>query len=227
MNTVGTSTLNPDADALLEGSTEVDGARDSARADISVSRLVKIWPTTGERAVDGLSLRAVQGQVSILLGHNGAGKSTTFSSIAGIIKPTYGTIAICGYDVERESGMTRKFIGMCPQTNPLYDKLTVAEHLYLVHGLKGASKAEFNDEMKRLLDDVKLDFKENELAMNLSGGMKRKLCVCMALIGDSKVVLLDEPTAGMDPGARQDVQKLNIMYMDTNLERCDRITTLL
>ncbi|KAF1761215.1 hypothetical protein GCK72_009469 [Caenorhabditis remanei] len=211
MNTIGTSSLSPpnaDSDALLEGSTEVDGARDAARADISVNRLVKIWPTTGERAVDGLSLRAVRGQCSILLGHNGAGKSTTFSSIAGIIKPTYGHISICGHDVGREPGETRSHIGMCPQYNPLYDKLTVSEHLQLVHGLKGARKAEFKEEMKRLLADVKLDFKENERSMNLSGGMKRKLCVCMAMIGDSEVILLDEPTAGMDPGARQDVQKL-------------------
>ncbi|UMM24570.1 hypothetical protein L5515_004741 [Caenorhabditis briggsae] len=211
MNTMGTSSLNPpnaDSDALLEGSTEVDGARDTARADISVHRLVKIWPTTGERAVDGLTLRAVRGQCSILLGHNGAGKSTTFSSIAGIIQPTYGHISICGHDVGREANETRRHIGMCPQYNPLYDKLTVSEHLQLVHGLKGARKADFKQEMKRLLVDVKLDFKENERAMNLSGGMKRKLCVCMAMIGDSEVVLLDEPTAGMDPGARQDVQKL-------------------
>lgn len=212
MNPIGaSSSLRPttaDSDALLEGSTEIDGARDTARADISVNRLVKIWSSTGERAVDGLSLRAVRGQCSILLGHNGAGKSTTFSSIAGIIKPTYGHISICGHDVGREPKETRSHIGMCPQYNPLYDKLTVSEHLQLVHGLKGARKHEFKEEMKRLLSDVKLDFKENERAMNLSGGMKRKLCVCMALIGDSEVVLLDEPTAGMDPGARQDVQKL-------------------
>ncbi|CAI2348374.1 unnamed protein product [Caenorhabditis sp. 36 PRJEB53466] len=211
MNTMGSSSLSPpnaDSDALLEGSTEVDGARDSARADISVNRLVKVWPTTGERAVDGLTLRAVRGQCAILLGHNGAGKSTTFSSIAGIIKPTYGHISICGYDVGREVAQTRKHIGMCPQTNPLYDKLTVSEHLQLVHGLKGARKAEFNEEMDRLLEDVKLKEKKKEMSMNLSGGMKRKLCVCMALIGDSEVILLDEPTAGMDPGARQDVQKL-------------------
>uniref|UniRef100_A0A1I7UQL3 ABC transporter domain-containing protein n=2 Tax=Caenorhabditis tropicalis TaxID=1561998 RepID=A0A1I7UQL3_9PELO len=211
MNQMGSSSLSPpnaDSDALLEGSTEIDGARDTARADINVNRLVKVWPTTGERAVDGLSLRAVRGQCSILLGHNGAGKSTTFSSIAGIIKPTYGHISICGHDVVKEPGETRNHIGMCPQYNPLYDKLTVSEHLQLVHGLKGARKSEFKEEMKRLLCDVKLDFKENERAMNLSGGMKRKLCVCMAMIGDSEVVLLDEPTAGMDPGARQDVQKL-------------------
>lgn len=211
MNPMASTSLNPpnaDSDSLLEGSTEVDGARDTARADIIVRNLVKIWSTTGERAVDGLSLRAVRGQCSILLGHNGAGKSTTFSSIAGIIRPTNGRITICGYDVGNEPGETRRHIGMCPQYNPLYDQLTVSEHLKLVYGLKGAREKDFKQDMKRLLSDVKLDFKENEKAVNLSGGMKRKLCVCMALIGDSEVVLLDEPTAGMDPGARQDVQKL-------------------
>uniref|UniRef100_A0A8R1DX91 ABC transporter domain-containing protein n=1 Tax=Caenorhabditis japonica TaxID=281687 RepID=A0A8R1DX91_CAEJA len=201
------SSSSPESDNTVTDWCEVDEARDAAKADIIVNDLVKIY-STGETAVNGLSLRAVQGQVSILLGHNGAGKSTTFSSIAGIIKPTYGSIKICDYDVSEDAKMTKKFIGLCPQTNPLYDQLTVGEHLYLVHGLKGANREEFQEEMQRLLKDVNLDFKEKEKSKNLSGGMKRKLCVCMALIGDSKVILLDEPSAGMDPGARQDVQKL-------------------
>ncbi|CAI5445252.1 unnamed protein product [Caenorhabditis angaria] len=196
---------NIDSDALLEGSNEIDGARNSAKAGISVKKLVKVWSSTGERAVDGLSFEAKQGQVSILLGHNGAGKSTTFASIAGIIKPTQGRILICDEEIE----INRQNIGLCPQYNPLYERLTVEEHLWLVNGLKGNETGEkFNMEMKRLLDDVKLEQKKNEFAMNLSGGMKRKLCVCMALIGSSEVVLLDEPTAGMDPGARKDIQDL-------------------
>ncbi|PAV55957.1 hypothetical protein WR25_13420 [Diploscapter pachys] len=106
--------------------------------------------------------------------------------------------------------------------NPLYEKLTVKEHLWLVHGLQGAERNEYADEEKHLLQETELDEKRNEgekylkmkmemklqKAMNLSGGMKRKMCVCMALIGKSPVVLLDEPTAGMDPSARKNVQSL-------------------
>ncbi|CAI5444103.1 unnamed protein product [Caenorhabditis angaria] len=185
-------------DVFLQGSNELDQARIGANAGISVKKLVKTW-SNGEKGVDGMSFEAKMGQVSVLLGHNGAGKSTTFQSIAGIIKPSSGKISISGGKV-----------GFCPQYNPLYDNLTIEEHLWLVNGLKGNrdSGRGFQEEMVGLLSDVKLYSKKYEISKNLSGGMKRKLCVCMALIGSSEVVLLDEPTAGMDPGARKDVQDL-------------------
>ncbi|PAV81274.1 hypothetical protein WR25_02484 [Diploscapter pachys] len=183
--------INSDGTSLLPDSTETDNGRAQAKKNIDVKGLVKIYSETGETAVAGLTLNAVKGEVAVLLGHNGAGKSTTFSAISGIIAPTAGEIRICGYD-----------------HNSLYEKLTVKEHLWLVHGLKGADRSEYADEEKYLLQETNLDEKGNEKAMNLSGGMKRKLCVCMALIGKSPVVLLDEPTAGMDPSARKNVQSL-------------------
>ncbi|PAV88912.1 hypothetical protein WR25_02757 [Diploscapter pachys] len=200
--------INSDGTSLLPDSTETDNGRAQAKKNIDVEGLVKIYSETGEIAVAGLTLNAVKGEVAVLLGHNGAGKSTTFSAISGIIAPTAGEIRICGYDVRTQRNEARKMIGLCPQHNPLYEKLTVKEHLWLVHGLKGAEKSGYADEEKYLLEETKLDEKRNEKAMNLSGGMKRKLCVCMALIGKSPVVLLDEPTAGMDPSARKNVQSL-------------------
>ncbi|VDN35969.1 unnamed protein product, partial [Cylicostephanus goldi] len=119
----------------------------------------------------------------------------------------------------------RKRIGLCPQANALFDRLTVDEHLWFIHGLKGAAGS-YKTEADQLLSQLKLDEKSDtvsigsfysngsgliclfQLAMNLSGGQKRKLCVSMAVIGGSPVVLLDEPTAGMDPGARRDVESL-------------------
>ncbi|PAV59477.1 hypothetical protein WR25_15452 [Diploscapter pachys] len=187
--------INSDGTSLLPDSTETDNGRAQAKKNIDVKGLVKIYSETGETAVAGLTLNAVKGEVAVLLGHNGAGKSTTFSAISGIIAPTAGEIRICGYDVRTQRNEARKMIGLCPQHNSLYEKLTVKEHLWLVHGLKGADRSEYADEEKYLLQETKLDEKENEKAMNLSGGMKRKLCVCMALIGKSPVVLLDEPTA--------------------------------
>ncbi|CAB3402979.1 unnamed protein product [Caenorhabditis bovis] len=185
---------------------EVDSAREKGTSDISVRDLVKIY-SNGERAVDGLDIQVMRGQVSVLLGHNGAGKSTTFSCITGITKPTSGKIRICGDDVVREFEKTRHHVGFCPQYNPIYNKLTVKEHLQLIHGLKDASSP-FEPDATQLLTDIRLVSKQDELATNLSGGMKRKLCLCMAMIGNSKVILLDEPTSGMDPGARKDVQKM-------------------
>ncbi|CAI4230618.1 unnamed protein product [Auanema sp. JU1783] len=172
---------------------------------ISVDFLKKRWYRTGEVAVDNISLKTYAGQVTVLLGHNGAGKSTTFSMICGLVSPTAGSISICGANADFHT--SRRNLGLCPQGNPLFEKLTVMEHLWLIHGLKGA-RTDYKVESKQLLDEIKLSEKAHELSRNLSGGMKRKLCVCMALIGGSEVVLLDEPTAGMDPGARRDVENI-------------------
>ncbi|EGT60422.1 hypothetical protein CAEBREN_29424 [Caenorhabditis brenneri] len=181
--------------------------RATAAADIELRELVKIYPN-GEKAVNGLSLRAVRGQVSILLGHNGCGKSTTFGMITGMHKPTEGKVMIGGVDAIGKRAEARKLIGYCPQYNPLYDKLTVMEHLRLVNALKGGNGKDFKTEAESLLQQIELTDKKDTLAKKLSGGMKRKLCVCMAMIGQSRVILLDEPTAGMDPAARIDVQKM-------------------
>uniref|UniRef100_A0A1I7TCA8 ABC transporter domain-containing protein n=1 Tax=Caenorhabditis tropicalis TaxID=1561998 RepID=A0A1I7TCA8_9PELO len=191
---------------ILNVQEKLDG-RGEAVADIELTGLVKIY-ANGEKAVNGLSLRAVRGQVSILLGHNGCGKSTTFGMITGMHKPTEGKVMIGGIDANSNRSEARELIGYCPQYNPLYDKLTVMEHLRLVNALKGGSGSEFKEEAESLLKQIELTDKKDTLAKNLSGGMKRKLCVCMAMIGKSRVILLDEPTAGMDPAARIDVQNM-------------------
>ncbi|CAL2028761.1 unnamed protein product [Caenorhabditis brenneri] len=191
---------------ILNVQEKLDG-RATAAADIELRELVKIYPN-GEKAVNGLSLRAVRGQVSILLGHNGCGKSTTFGMITGMHKPTEGKVMIGGVDAIGKRAEARKLIGYCPQYNPLYDKLTVMEHLRLVNALKGGNGKDFKTEAESLLQQIELTDKKDTLAKKLSGGMKRKLCVCMAMIGQSRVILLDEPTAGMDPAARIDVQKM-------------------
>ncbi|XGW13450.1 hypothetical protein V3C99_000070 [Haemonchus contortus] len=190
-----------------DGNNEADEGLLKTRAGISVQRLVKIWSSTGERAVAGMSLEAYVGQVTVLLGQNGAGKSTTFSVICGMTAPTAGKVFICDLDIQKHRSASRKQIGLCPQGNALFNKLTVDEHLWLINGIKGAAGS-YKEEGQELLEQLKLDEKSNELAKNLSGGQKRKLSVSMAVIGHSSVVLLDEPTAGMDPGARRDVEAL-------------------
>ncbi|PIC45196.1 hypothetical protein B9Z55_005297 [Caenorhabditis nigoni] len=194
------------AEGILLGEEVVKGRKDAV-SDIELSSLIKIYEN-GETAVNGLSMRAIRGQVSVLLGHNGCGKSTTFGMITGILQPTSGTITIEGVDAVENRKVARQSVGYCPQYNPLYDKLTVMEHLELVNTLKGKSSDDFENDASTLLRQIVLEDKRNVMAKNLSGGMKRKLSVCMAMIGGSRVVLLDEPTAGMDPGARLDVQKI-------------------
>uniref|UniRef100_A0A0K0D086 ABC transporter domain-containing protein n=1 Tax=Angiostrongylus cantonensis TaxID=6313 RepID=A0A0K0D086_ANGCA len=154
-----------------------------------------------------MALEAFVGQVTVLLGHNGAGKSTTFSVISGITAPTSGRVLISDLDIQKQRSLCRRYIGLCPQGNALFDRLTVDEHLWFIHGLKGAPGS-YMTEGEQLLHQLKLLEKSDELAMNLSGGQKRKLCISMAVIGNSTVILLDEPTAGMDPCARRDVEAL-------------------
>uniref|UniRef100_A0A8R1HLJ5 ABC transporter domain-containing protein n=1 Tax=Caenorhabditis japonica TaxID=281687 RepID=A0A8R1HLJ5_CAEJA len=204
-------------EAILLGEEVVEGRLDAA-SDIELNNLIKIY-TNGEMAVSGLSMRAIRGQVSVLLGHNGCGKSTTFGMITGILEPTDGTITIEGVDAVQNRGIARESIGYCPQYNPLYDKLTVMEHLRLVNTLKGGDPNTFEEDAEMLLKQIRLTDKKDVWSKNLSGGMKRKLCVCMAMIGGSRVVLLDEPTAGMDPAARLDVQNM--------LEKVKRERTIL
>lgn len=187
---------------------ESDNARNLDAADICVKDMSKVWEG-GQIAVDGLNLNAYRGQVTVLLGHNGAGKSTTFSVISGICSPTRGEVYICKQSISRSLSNCQQEIGFCPQYNPLFDKLTVEEHLRFYGKLKISNwNNAFEQNMRKLMASNQLSNKAGELAGNLSGGMKRKLCVAMALIGDSKVILLDEPTAGMDPEARHEICKL-------------------
>ncbi|XP_072399805.1 phospholipid-transporting ATPase ABCA3-like isoform X2 [Diabrotica undecimpunctata] len=154
-------------------------------------------------AVRNLSLNMFENQITVLLGHNGAGKTTTMSMLTGMISPTNGTAIINGHDIRSDIGGVRNSLGLCPQHNIIFDELTVEEHLYFFSKLKGLSKGKIKAEIDKYVKLLDLEPKRREKSSTLSGGMKRKLCVGMALCGSSKVVMLDEPTAGMDPSARR------------------------
>ncbi|KAI6232805.1 ABC transporter ced-7 [Aphelenchoides fujianensis] len=180
--------------------------RAAADADLAVNALKKRWNMTGDYAVQGVSFAAYRGEITCLLGHNGAGKSTVFSCLTGYTKPTSGMILIGGKNVLTDLTEIRKSLGYCPQFNPLYDRLTCIEHLRLATRLRGVPCEQ--TELTAILDAVGLAEKRNVESSKLSGGMKRKLCVAMALVGKSRVVLLDEPTAGMDPTARKQIGEI-------------------
>ncbi|XP_031346756.1 ATP-binding cassette sub-family A member 3-like isoform X2 [Photinus pyralis] len=169
---------------------------------IQIKAIGKVY-SNKKVAVDGFSLNMYRDQITVLLGHNGAGKTTLMSMLTGMIPPTSGTATIGGYDIRNNIKGVRNSLGICPQHNILFDELTVEEHLYFYSKLKGVTRTEVNKEIEKYIGLLKLTDKTKTLAGQLSGGMKRKLSVGVALCGNSRVVMCDEPTAGMDPSARR------------------------
>ncbi|NWR07545.1 ABCA1 protein, partial [Paradoxornis webbianus] len=179
---------------------------------VSIRNLVKVYGSRGQAAVNGLSLDFYEGQITSFLGHNGAGKTTTMSILTGLLPPTSGTAYILGWDIRSDIDSIRKSMGMCPQHNVLFDILTVEEHIWFYGRLKGLSEQQVQEEMEQLLQDTGLPHKRREQTRNLSGGMQRKLSVAIAFVGGSRVVILDEPTAGVDPFSRRSIWELLLKY---------------
>uniref|UniRef100_A0A8C2XKY0 P-type phospholipid transporter n=1 Tax=Cyclopterus lumpus TaxID=8103 RepID=A0A8C2XKY0_CYCLU len=179
---------------------------------VSVRNLVKIYKKGAKLAVNHLNLKFYEGQITSFLGHNGAGKTTTISVLTGLFPPTSGTVYINGLDIRHDMDIIRRTLGVCPQHNVLFDILTVEEHVWFYGCLKGLSEAEVKAELDTLLEDVGLLHKRHEQTKNLSGGMQRKLSVAIAFVGGSKVVVLDEPTAGVDPYSRRGIWDLLLKY---------------
>ncbi|XP_067002190.2 phospholipid-transporting ATPase ABCA3 [Anabrus simplex] len=159
-------------------------------------------------AVDGITLDIYQNQITALLGHNGAGKSTTMLILTGMFSPSSGTVYIDGYDIRRNMSKVRESLGLCPQQNMLFTDLTVKQHLIFFAMLKGSSMREAVAESNELLRKLNLQEHKSKRPDELSGGMKRRLCLGVALCGDPKVVILDEPTSGLDPEARRQIWDL-------------------
>uniref|UniRef100_A0A4W5MXT9 ATP binding cassette subfamily A member 3 n=1 Tax=Hucho hucho TaxID=62062 RepID=A0A4W5MXT9_9TELE len=155
------------------------------------------------QAVKDLTLNMFEGQITVLLGHNGAGKTTTLSMLTGLFPPSSGRAYINGYDICQDMTLIRHSLGLCPQHDVLFDNLTVREHLLFYTQLKGYSQEKIPAEVDRIIRILNLEDKRHSHSKTLSGGMKRKLSIGIGLIGDSKVVMLDEPTSGMDPSARR------------------------
>jgi ATP-binding cassette subfamily A (ABC1) protein 3 len=149
------------------------------------------------KAVDNFNWDLFGNEIFCLLGHNGAGKTTLVNMISGIFAPTEGDIFYKGKSIITDKTYLFENIGVCQQEDILFEYLTVAQHLQFMCEIKG-SKANVN-EITDLIKRIGLSEKTACLAKTLSGGQKRKLCAALALIGNSKIILLDEPTSGMDP----------------------------
>ena len=155
------------------------------------------------KAVDGVSLDMYKGEVFCLLGHNGAGKTTTIGMLTGLLTVTEGGALIDGHSVTTEMSEIRRSLGVCPQHDVLFRRLTSEEHLALFARLKGVPEEHIKNEVQRTLIQVGIMEKKNSYPHQMSGGQRRKLSLGIALIGGSKIVFLDEPTSGMDPQSRR------------------------
>uniref|UniRef100_A0A6Q2ZEB5 P-type phospholipid transporter n=1 Tax=Esox lucius TaxID=8010 RepID=A0A6Q2ZEB5_ESOLU len=179
---------------------------------VEIQDLVKVFPGRSRPAVDHLSITFYEGQITSFLGHNGAGKTTTMSILTGMYPPTSGTAFINGRDIRTDMDIIRTSMGMCPQYNILFKHLTVEEHILFYSLLKGTSLTGAQQEVEAMLEDLGLPHKRDDEAQNLSGGMQRKLSVAMAFVGGSKIVILDEPTSGVDPYSRRSIWDLLLKY---------------
>ncbi|GIO93999.1 MULTISPECIES: ABC transporter ATP-binding protein [Paenibacillus] len=159
----------------------------------------------GKTAVEEVSLYLKEGESVGLIGPNGAGKSTTISMISSLLKPTAGDVRLNGQSVIKHPQQLRKVLGVVPQEIALYEELSSYENLKFfgkVYGLKGK---ELELKIQELLDMVGLRDRQKELIRTYSGGMKRRINIAVALMHDPKIVIMDEPTVGIDPQSRNHI----------------------
>lgn len=159
-------------------------------------------------AVDNINFEILDGEIVGLLGPNGAGKTTTMNMITGFIQPSEGEINVNGYDVENDSQKSKLQIGYMPEGVPLYSELTIREFITYMGELKKIPKGEIKNQMQKILEDTDLKDVQNKLIKNLSRGYKQRVSLAGALIGNPKVLILDEPTVGLDPKQITEIREL-------------------
>ena len=150
-------------------------------------------------ALKGISFEVNDGEIVGLLGPNGAGKSTTMNIITGFIEQTSGNVLVDGIDVVKKPNQAKKKIGYMPEGVPLYNDLTVKEFVRYMAELKGVAKKQIKDQVYKSLEDSGLLEVQNKLIRNLSRGYKQRVSLAGTLVSNPKVIILDEPTVGLDP----------------------------
>jgi ABC-2 type transport system ATP-binding protein len=209
---------------------------DTLQSAIVAEGLTKSFP--GVRAVDGLSFDVNAGEIFGLVGPDGAGKTTTLRMLAGILPPDAGRATVAGCDVVRDPESAKHTLSYMPQRFGLYEDLTVDENIRFYADLFGVRKSERNSRSTQLLKAARMSEFRTRMAGKLSGGMKQKLGLVCALIHRPKVILLDEPTTGVDPVSRRDFWRIlyeliaegvailtSTAYLD-EAERCHRVALM-
>ncbi|CAI5466645.1 unnamed protein product [Closterium sp. Yama58-4] len=219
----GLELVGEEDEDVQEEEERVKGQAERGEVDadvaVSVRGLVKTFPKKFKmkglkckmmppfHAIKGTWFNVEKDKLFCLLGPNGAGKSTTIHCLTGILPTTAGDGLIYGHSIRDPGSMAaiRAIMGVCPQFDILWDRLTSQEHLFLFARIKGLLPSQIPKECAMLLEEVKLTNVTKSRTSGYSGGMKRRLSVAIALIGDPKIVFLDEPTTGMDPVSRRHV----------------------
>ena len=191
------------------------------------------------RALQGLTLQVREGELFGLLGPNGAGKSTTINILTGLLEATAGTASVGGHALPKEARQVKEIIGVCPQDFSIFPYLTGRENVTLFGELYGVPRAELRERATTILDRLGLNGESDRRVKGYSGGMKRRISLATALIGDPEIAFLDEPTTGLDPQSRHAVWEfvetlkerkrtviLTTHYMEEAEALCDRIAII-
>ena len=207
---------------------------------IEATQLSKQYPSQRENhpAIENIDLSIPTGTLYGLVGPDGAGKPTTLRILATVMEPTSGQARVGGFDVVRQAEKARPLIGYMPQAFSLYPDLTVMENLIFFADINGVSKARRKSRIEELLDFTRLGEFTKRRSEHLSGGMRKKLALACALIHEPRVLLLDEPTTGVDPVSRRElwhslsqviVNGVTVLvstpYMD-EAERCKKVSII-
>jgi ABC-2 type transport system ATP-binding protein len=189
-------------------------AETGAAAPVSIQALGLCKSFRGRQAVKTVDLAVRKGEIYGLVGPDGAGKTTTFRLLCAALRPDSGRAEIGGFDMSRQPEQGRALIGYLPQRFSLYEELTVSENLRFFAEVRGLQPQEWQARSRQILDFVDLAAFTDRQARQLSGGMKQKLGLAAALVHRPQVLLLDEPTTGVDPVTRQDFWQLIIRLVN-------------
>ncbi len=193
----------------------------------------------GIKAVNNLTFSVEKGEIFGLLGPNGAGKTTILRIMSTVLKPDRGEVTVEGYSVRDNPQKVREIIGVCPQEIALYQELSAKDNLIFFGLMGGLSKGQAVQKAEIVINEFELENKAGEKTANLSGGMKRRLNLAVSVMRSPKVLLMDEPTVGVDPKSRATVFKIlkkfkscgvsivyTTHYMDEAERLCDRVAIM-
>src|SRR5688572_27572628 len=173
---------------------------------IEVSNLLKTYP--GVTAVDGLTFRVEKGEVVGFLGPNGAGKTTTMRILTGFLAPTSGSASVAGFDVLTKSLEVRRRVGYLPENNPLYTEMRVEEYLRFRATVKGVERSAREAAVGAAIERVGLKERRRSIIHHLSKGLRQRVGLADAILHDPEIVILDEPTIGLDPTQVREAREL-------------------